>query len=49
MAATQAIVPPATATGCASRHSASQAIPPVTTRRTIALASAARIELDLRP
>ena len=42
-------VPPATGTGCDSRNTASQAIPPVTTSRMIALASAARIELDLRP
>ena len=44
-AATQAIVAPATGTGCDSRHSPSQAMPPVTTSRITALASAARIEL----
>jgi len=47
--AIQAIVAPATGTGCDSRHNPSQAIPPVTTSRMIALASAARIELDRSP
>ena len=48
-AATAIMIPPATGTGSAKRNTASQAMPPVTTSRMTALASAARIELERSP
>ena len=48
-AATQTTMLLATGTGWARRHTASQAMPPVTTKRMTALASAARIEVERSP
>ena len=49
MAATATTMPLATCTGWLMRQIASQAMPPVTTNRMIALASAARMELLRSP
>jgi hypothetical protein len=49
MAATATIMPPVTCTGWLMRQIASQAVPPVTTNRMIAFASAARTELLRSP
>ena len=48
-AATAIMVTPAAGCGCISRSTASQAIAPVTSASSTALASAARIEDERRP
>jgi len=48
-AATAIMIRLATGTGSAKRNIASQPMPPVTTSRMTALASAARIELERSP
>ncbi len=48
-APTQTMIPLTTGTGWVRRNTASQAMPPVTTSKMTALASAARIELERSP